>query len=450
MYKPYIRPVIAASADVKVSEPRISRLVFFVIRILGRIYLFFLLGITRIVVRNGRPFYEAFKRALHGKSRCILAFRHPNGGEAQILMYFALFMLRRKAWMEGVKLRKRPYLTIVYGYEVARWGGAIARWVMPGLGALPVHHTKLDSTGLTRIINAVADGSYPLAIAPEGQVSYTTESVPRLEPGTIRIGFQAAERNNKKGVDCPVELIPVSVHFRYGNRGRRSMERLLRKIEKYTGFVKDGTGFSQRLQRVRDYILEQNEKRYNITPEENQSFAERVNVIMEAALVRAEEILGIKPRSSELITRMYEIRQISWDRMVIPDITSFDHINQLERSIMDLNAGEAWHASRHMELVDFVWYFRVPIPTEDDPLYTRIEFVQNLWDFANRTMGGAYANRVMNVHPKRLLIQAGSIINISERLPEYRENKKAAVANAMKDLEAAYLECIDRAAEYQI
>jgi hypothetical protein len=30
-----------------------------------------------------------------------------------------------------------------------------------------------------------------------------------------------------------------------------------------------------------------------------------------------------------------------------------------------------------MELVDFVWYFRVPVPAEDDPLYQKIDYARN-------------------------------------------------------------------------
>ena len=451
MYKPYIKPVFTASPDLKMPEPHISRLVLFAVRMLGRIYLFFALGIARIVIRNGRNLYEAYKRALEDKSRCILAFRHPNGGEAQILLWFIVYILRRKAWFQGIKLIKRPLVSFVYGFEVARWGGGIARWVMPGLGSMPVHHSKVDSASMTRIFKTITDGPYPLAIAPEGQVSYTTESIPRLEQGTVRIGFQAAERIEKNNKNCPVEILPISIHFRYGSMGRMSLNKLLRKIEKYTGFKNnDNAGFSERLRRARDYILEQNEKRYEITPGQDQSFSERVDVIMEAALTKAEQILGIKQISSELVDRLYNIRQICWDRVVIPGIMSLDHLTLLERAIMDLNAGEAWHASRHMELVDFVWYFRIPVPSEDAPLYIKIEYAQNLWDFASRTMGGAYSNRVLNVHPKRVVIQIGSIINLSERLPDYRENKKEAIANAMKDLEKAYLDCIDCASEYQI
>jgi hypothetical protein len=338
----------------------------------------------------------------------------------------------------------------VYGYEVARWGGAIARWVMPGLSAMPIHHSKMDTAGMARIFKTITEGPYPLAIAPEGQVSYTTESVPRLEQGTVRIGFEAARRLNKQNKDIPVEIIPISIHFRYEIMGRWSLNKLIRKIEKYTGLKQGNAGFTERLERTRYVILEQNEKRYGLSPAEGVSFSERVDAVMEAALTKAEMILNIPVKNGELVERLYTIRQICWDKMVIPEVTTLNDKTLLERAILDLNTGEAWYASRHMELVDFAWYFRVPVPADNAPLHVKIEYAQNLWDFANRTMGGAYSNRVLNVHPKRVLIQVGSSINLSERLPEFEQSKKTAIANAMKDMESSFLECIDRAAEYHI
>jgi hypothetical protein len=103
-----------------------------------------------------------------------------------------------------------------------------------------------------------------------------------------------------------------------------------------------------------------------------------------------------------------------------------------------------------MELVDFVWYFRVPVPLETSPLYVKIEYAQNLWDFANRTMGGAYSQRVLNVHPKRVLIQIAPSIDLSARLKDYHENKKETISRTMEDLKDAYLACITEAVEYQI
>ncbi|MDR2313026.1 MAG: acyltransferase [Spirochaetaceae bacterium] len=405
-----------------------------------------------MVLRNGRPLFDAYKRALEGKSRCIIAFRHPNGGEAQLLLWFFLFKLRSLARKEKVQFPGRPYVSFVYGYEILRWGGAVARWIMPGLLSMPVHHAKMDSAGMNRILRTISEGPYPLAIAPEGQVSYITELVQRLEKGTIRIGFQVAERLEKEGNSSPVEILPVSTHFRYGKMGQWSLNKLIRKIEKYTGFSgkRDGAGFTERLRRARDFILRQNEKRYNITPVENQSFSHRVDAVMGAALDKAEKLLDIHPRGKGIVERLYHIKQICWDRMIIPGLNNLNSLSLLERALADLRSGEAWHASRHMELVDFVWYFRVPLPVETDPLHKKIEYVQNLWDFANRTMGGAYSNRVLNVHPKRVLIQIAPVINLSKRLKDYKKNKKDAIAKAMKDMEMAFLDCIDRAAEYQI
>jgi 1-acyl-sn-glycerol-3-phosphate acyltransferase len=441
--------MVEARPGIKITEPRISKFIVLLTKIFARLYLFLFLGVARVVLRGGDYLFDAYKRALRGDSRCILAFRHPNGGEPQLLAWFIIFRLRQLARKAGVSFARRPHVCFVYGYEVVRWGGFVARLVMPRLGAMPVHHAKLDSVGMARIYKAIFEGPYPLAIAPEGQVSYTAETVPRLEQGTVRIGFQAAEKLFKAGKSCPVEVLPVSVHFRYGRWARVSLERLLRRIEKYTGTGmkgKSGTGlsFTERLRQCRDVILTNNEKRYGIVPAEGRSFEERVDVVMGFALDSAEKILRIRQgEEGDIIGRLYHIRQICWDRIYVPEMENLDAIPRLERAVADLRAGEAWYASRHMELVDFVWYFRVPIPSEDAPLHLKIEYVQNLWDFANRTMGGSYTKRVINPHPRRVIIQVAPPLNLTARLPQYHRDKKEAITSAMDALRDAYLNCIE-------
>jgi 1-acyl-sn-glycerol-3-phosphate acyltransferase len=441
--------MVKARPGIKIPEPRISRFIVFLVKIFARLYLFLFLGVARVLLRGGDYLFDAYKRALRGDSRCILAFRHPNGGEPQLLAWFIIFRLRQLARKAGVSFARRPHICFVYGYEVVRWGGFVARLVMPRLGAMPVHHAKLDSVGMARIYKAILDGPYPLAIAPEGQVSYTAETVPRLEQGTVRIGFQAADKLRKAGKSCPVEVLPVSIHFRYGMWARVSLERLLRRIEKYTGTGMKGKAggtlpFTERLRQCRDLILAHNEKRYGLVPDENHSFEERINAVMELALDSAEKILRIgRGGDGDIIGRLYHIRQICWDRIYVPEMEEPHRLPRVERSLADLRAGEAWYASRHMELVDFVWYFRVPIPPEDAPLHLKIEYIQNLWDFANRTMGGAYTKRVINPHPRRVIIQVAPPLNLSERLPEYHRDKKNAIASAMDTLRDAYLDCIE-------
>jgi hypothetical protein len=297
---------------------------------------------------------------------------------------------------------------------------------------------------MSRIYKAIVDGPFPLALAPEGQVSYTADLVPRLEQGVIRIGFAAADRMSRAEKPAPVEILPISVHFRFGSWGKFTLELLLRKIEKVTGFRRRGKtvlSFVERLRVCRDRILEINEKRYGIKPDPVLSFEERLNAVIAAALESAERILGVRS-SGNHFSRIYSLRQICWDRIVLPGVDTLDDFSEIERGITDLFAGEAWYAGRHLEIADFSWYFRTPLPANDAPLYHRIEYAQNLWDFANRTMGGAYANRI-SIFPRRVIIRAASPINLTERLPAYHNNKKSAIGSAMADLEQAYMDCIE-------
>ena len=448
MHKPYKTPVVRAFPNIKVNEPRISKFVIFLCRLLGRLYLFIFLGVAKMVLQGEQRLFTAFKRALAGESRCIIAFRHPNGGEPQLLTWFFLFKLKKLAARHGVKFVRWPHAVFVYGYEVTRWGGWVARFIMPNVGAMPIHHSKMDTIGMARIYKAIVNGPYPLALAPEGQVSYTTDSIPRLEPGVIRIGFNAADRLAETGSDCPVEVLPVSVHFRFGSWGKLTLELLLRKIEKCCGFPREKEiHLVERLRRCRDHILEANEERYKIVKEDSDSFEMRLERVTNAALETSERMLGIKGEG-DFFARMYKVRQLCWDRIFLPDVDNFEPMTKIKQNVLNLMAGEAWYISRHMELVDFGWYFRVQIPAEDTVFHKKIEYTQNLWDFASRTMGGAFKDRV-SIFPRKVIIQAGPVINLSERLSDYKKDKKAVIEKSMADLEKAYLDCIVEANNLQ-
>jgi hypothetical protein len=141
---------------------------------------------------------------------------------------------------------------------------------------------------------------------------------------------------------------------------------------------------------------------------------------------------------------MHKIRQICWDRIYLPGVDNLDHLSYIQRNAVDLGAGEAWYIGRHQELVDFCLFFRSPPPTEESSLHSKIEYIQNLWNFASRTMGGAVEDR-NNIFIRKVIIQPGQIINLSDYLSEYNKDKKATVSTVMSKLERAFLDCIDEA-----
>jgi 1-acyl-sn-glycerol-3-phosphate acyltransferase len=442
MKKPFAIPVIKALPAIDTAEPRIAPWLIFLARFIGRFYIAGFAGNARIYLDENVAgnFIPAVERALSRKSRCIVAFRHQNGWEPQVLMWFTLYRLGKFAGKRGFSFSLPPRLLFVHGYELFRWGGPLTRFMLPRLGAMPIHHIKLDSAGLRRIYSSLREGPYPLAIAPEGQVSYTLAEEPRVEPGTVRIGLTVAEQLlSRSGMDgtriarenCPaVEILPVALYPEYGRKALIAAERLLCRVESICGI---GNEFSapglprrdlsrldlsrlmERFLRCREIILVLNEKRYGLVrgnaARNEQDFGVRLDTVIEAALQSAAAMLRIGSPPGDIMDRLYTIRQICWDR-IFPENTDPASLSGLERADLDLRAGEAWYAARHMELADFSLYFHRP-PGESPA--SIVEYAQNLYDFANRTMGGIYGTR-RNIAPAAIRISAAPPVNLTEML----------------------------------
>lgn len=449
-HAPYAKPITVAYPDVGLREPRVSTCALGLARSVLGAYLRLALGFERVELRGGDELAKAFAGALARERRLILAFRHPYGDEPQLLSWVFLRGVEREARRVGVSLPVRPHAVFVHGYEVPRWSGALVRWLLPRVGAMPVHHSKMDSAGMARIRAAIEDGPYPLALSPEGQVSYTGDDVPRLEPGAVRIGLQAADRLAKAGRAARVELMPISVRYRYGPRARRSLLRLLARLETFVGAerVGDDEPIVDRLARCLGAVLGEAERQYGLVPagygdRSDGGVAARVGAVVEAALSAGERLLGIERGAGDAIERLYRIRQIGWDRVFLPPAEDPRSVSSLRRAVLDRGAGEAWYAMRHMELADFAWYLRSGPPAADGGATTGpiVEFAQNLWDFANRLAGGAISGR-LEVRPKRAVVTASAPIDLSARLDDYRRDRKAAQAAVMDELKRSYTACI--------
>ena len=407
----------------------------------------------------------AYSAHLSGRARVILAFRHPYGDEAQLMGWVFMRGVAKEARRQRVRLPYAPHALFVHGYEVPRWGGPLIRWLLPRVGAMPVHHAKIDSEGLARIKEAITNGRYPLALAPEGQVSYASEWLPRLEQGTVRLGMSAADELDRAGRSEPIQVIPISIHHRYGPDAILSLEKLVTHILAFAGLKsRPGSTIRERLESAVEKILSLAEDNYGLgeglgggqssecgqsseripggqSSERIPSRDQRLAQVITKALEAGERILGLSPGAGDPIERVYRIRQAGWDRVFLEG-TEPQRLRPLERALADRRAGEAWYAMRHMELVDFCWYFRCEPPGETAPLHRMVEYAQNLWDFGSRLAGGAISDRII-VRPKRAVVMISDALDLSTRLPEWRKNRKATVAEMTATLGSAYLTCIE-------
>jgi hypothetical protein len=417
----YVRPIATAKTPVQLAQNKVRQPVLAFFRLISPLYMKAALGFSRVRLVNGERLAKAYADFYAGKTRLLIAFRHPYGDEAQLMAYVIGKLLAKEARARGIELSKKPHAHFVHGYEVPLWAGAFERWLLPRVGALPVYHAKFDSLSIKRIRSLMKDGQYPIALAPEGQVSYSSEEPPRLESGASRICLWCAEDLGREGRGEDIILLPISIHQRWPKTAEKSLDALILGMEGECGLAQAaGVDRFGRLKRLGEAVLAAAEEQYRhfygvALPEYGGlSSAQRLANLRQAALTTAEYCFHLKPEGDE-IHRIYRIRQTGWDRIFRADIADTDTLPALKRSLADRLAGEAWYASRHMELVDLAYYLDLERLKPGDPLELYIETAQNYYDWISRLKGGNISHRKA-LRPKEGVVIVGKPLPVAQTL----------------------------------
>jgi hypothetical protein len=346
----------------------------------------------------------------------------------------------------------------------------------------------MDGAGLRTIRRALLEGKHPLAIAPEGQTSYRSETLPRLERGALQFGFWCAEELTAAGRTEKVLVLPISVHLRHRESAIAVLEKLVADLETRVGLSTPATrreateramsgadhggqrrdvghrrNLGLRLRRLDAALLGLAESyyglagaaattdneaddtiEYEIAPSAIARHEARRAALLEEALRRGEAMLGIVAEG-DLIARVYRIRHEGWNR-IYPEV-DLSGLPPLPRDLADRRAGEAWYAMRHMELVDLAFYLDAAY-LEDGlraggaPSIGRLaETALNLADLASRLAGGDISHRP-NVLDKHVVLVSRPPLEMTSRLPAYKTDRRGALADAETDLSKAYMEAI--------
>ncbi len=459
------KPIAAARSRRNLAPSGVRPAIVSFFKFISPLYLRAALGFRSVELRHAERIVDAYRDFFDMKTRLIIAFRHPYGDEAQLMAYVIGRLVGEEARKQGVHLARKPHAHFIHGYEVPLWAGAFERWILPRSGAVPVYHTKFDAGSVELIRSLMKDGDYPLALAPEGQVSYTSDGLPRLESGTSHIcAWCAADLAREKRGE-KVVILPISIHHRWDKEAEKRLDRLIETIEQECGIAAPATGTASgtadapvagtsrlgsrfsRLSAAADAILEAAERHYTrfyaatLPRPGNPSRKERLDDLCGAALSTAEKAFHLTP-DGDMIRRVYKIRQTGWDRIFREDLPDPKTLPGLQKALADRVAGEAWYVSRHMELVDLAYYLDFERLREDDPLERYIETAQNYYDLISRLKGGNISDRV-GIKGKRATVIVGEPIPATERLSTFGRNRKAAIESLDEDLKREFVHCIE-------
>lgn len=432
MYTPQTEPV----RTLTLPEPKVNRAVvrFFraIMHPFARIIKFRL-----PVILHPERMVDSWHAFNASKIRLLVGFRHAYGDDPQMMVYTIHKALPRYAKKIGRPLRGLTHVHFVYGAEVPLWSGSFVRWVLPKAGALPVNHVKMDSPGMNRIRNVLSHGNYPLALAPEGHVTHSSETVEELESGTARFCFWCMEDLERENRKEDMVFLPVSIHYRYHPRAEKQLARMLTRMEKETGLSRPetgGTDTGSRLARLGKTLLDQLGAFYR---EEQGSLPENQSSVLEAALRACERFFAL-PHDGVPSNRIYRVRSAAWDRLFRSDI---DSLTPLASALAGRESGEAWYAMRHLETASILHQMSLTAIPERGTLEVYIEIANNFFDLVERLKGGTLKNRA-NRFMKYPVIVPGTPVIMNEYRELYRNDKRSALDKATARFRDSYLECI--------
>ncbi len=450
------RPITEARTRRPLAPSRFSGLARLAPYIM-RHYLRFALRFCAIEIRKPEIILDALRDFQAGRTRLIVAFRHAYGDEPQLLFHVFNSVMPRLAKRGGKPLRRSPRVRMVHDYAVPLWGGAFIRFILPRSGAVPIYHVRTDRASLNEIRKILLDDPCPLALAPEGQISYHSETLPRIEQGTARIGFWCASDLMKARRTEKAMILPLSIHYRYDPRDEKKLRSAIARLFALCGLPpspvapNDFAGLQACIEAIEACVLEFAEefygKTYASTPQESPpggaaDMQSRWAALQLTALDTAERALGLSA-VDDIVQRVYRIRQECWDR-IYPE-TPLEGLPPIPLALAHRRAGEAWFAMRHMEFVDLMCYYDAAYlagrPASGATYDRIVETVVNLQDLCARLMGGNITTRP-NVIRKKAVLVPGNPMDLSARLSEYRRNPKHAAQEATDELARSFENCI--------
>ncbi|NES81822.1 MAG: 1-acyl-sn-glycerol-3-phosphate acyltransferase, partial [Moorea sp. SIO2B7] len=413
-------------------------------------------GITEIKTNNVEVLADLYSQFNQGKTRFLIAFRHPSTNDPFCLANLLWNSVPQAAKKQGITLKYPVHSHFIYDRGIPIWAGSLVGWLFSQLGGISIQRGKLDRAGLRSARDLMANGKLPMAASPEGGTNGHSEIISPLEPGISQIGFWCLEDLQTAGRSEQVVIVPLGIQYSYVDPPWTQLEQLLSKLEADVGIeppksqeklseteINDHKQLYLRLLRLGERLLSLMEKFYSefyyqslpsvpSSEDPNEEIKARLEALLELALKVSEQHFKVKPKGS-FIDRCRRLEQAGWNRIYRQDYNS---LSPVEYGLGNWVAAQASLYMGHMRMVEQFSAVTGKYVLEKPTAERFAETLLIVSKVVNYLKGGS-RTKLPRLGKQRIEMTVGQPISLSERWEAYQTSRRQAVADLTQDLQNA-------------
>lgn len=382
--------------------------------LVGGTYLRLVEGVEKVHLHDEHILIDELERFYKGDHRLIIAFRHVAKEDAPVMMYTLSRriqrLIRRRNRHKPKSERIIAHAQFLYGSDVLEWAGKAAAWLFPRIGCVPVQNRGTNKNGLDILRLAMRDGKFPIALAPEAQVTYQMYNCSSIAAGVSSLATWAEESSKH------VTIIPISLGYRHTEEPETFIRSVLARWEHQTGIPLEGLGDLPILTLLQDatvktVILLEQLFQVSVPTDSTMTLRRRILAVCDKALSQAESLADLRSEGS-LLDRVFRLRYRGVED-IHPQEFNTKELSPLGRNIADRHAMEAHIYLRHSQLVDVLEYIDPSYIASPCSAGRACEYALNLLDVTNRLSGGNINTR-FSPRGKLALVDVGKPVRLSE------------------------------------
>lgn len=446
-----------AQPSLEFIPPDYNHFVWNLAKKISPFWLSYSLDIVEVRINNPSELINLYSQFQQGKTRFMLAFRHPAITDPPCIAQLLWNKLPKIARQQGNSLKSPVHAHFIYDRGIPLWAGNQIGWGISKLGCTPIRRGALDRVGLRSIRDLFVNGQFPMAAAPEGATNGHNELISPLEPGIAQFGFWCQEDLQKANRNETVAIAPLGIRYFYQTAPWGYLEDLIAQLEVESGLTSKHpasmrlvNGVSpttaqenvlyQRLYSLSEYLLSLMEEFYRkfyqqkLTQTES-DLPSRLQALLDAALKVAEQSLSIKPNGN-ISDRCRRVEQAGWNRIYRDDLSELENLAPAVRGLADLVASEAELRLWHMRLVENFVSVTGQYVAEKPTVERFADTILLLWKMIARLKGESNT-KLPYLGKKTVQLTAMPPFLIQEYWSTYKTNRRQAVENLTQDLQKA-------------